>query len=152
MLKLEKPTRNRRGFTLIETLIAITVLFVAMMAMLSVIPFGFNAVQTNSIHVQAVAVGQQSLDDQRNAILHAAPMPVATTVPIDPGQSYLANGVSNKNYGNFAVAPNGCATVQMTGSPSSQVNVYSCSVTVSWTESGASKSVTEQSYVIAPKP
>src|SRR5579864_1605066 len=136
---------HRRGFTLIETMIAIVICFLAILGMLSVVPFGFSSVQTNSIHAQAVAVAQQYLDDERNAKLQSVAMPSATTTPIDPGQSYTNHGVSNAGYGNFTITPDGCAIKQFTGQ--SGANVYSCSVTVSWTEGGGQRSVTEQSLV-----
>jgi Tfp pilus assembly protein PilV len=142
-----RGVRTSRGFSLIEALIAMVVLLLAVLAMLSVVPFGFTNVQTNSIDVQAVAVAQQALDDEHNALLHALPMPAATTVPIDPGQSYLAGANQNSNYGSFTVTPNGCSSVQLTGSLLSGVNTYSCSATVAWTESGATRQVTVQSYV-----
>lgn len=127
------------------------VLFLALMAMLAVIPYGSSSVQTNSIHAQAVAVAQQFLDDERNAELEqGVPMPMATTAAIDPGQSFVSTtGKTNVNYGNFTVEPNGCVSIDFTGSTASGVNAYSCSVTVSWTESGALRSVTEQSDVVA---
>ena len=152
MHKLRPKSKAERGFALIEALIAMTMLFLAIVAMLSIIPFGFRSVQSNSIHAQAVAVGQLSLDDQRNAEQHGLPLPTATSVPIDPGESYTGNGVANSGYGNFTVTPNGCATVQTSGSATSQVNLYLCSVTVSWTESVFPKSITEQGYVVASKP
>ncbi len=140
-----RSSKRERGFTLIETMIAMIVLLLAILAMLSVVPFGFNSVQTNAIHVQAVAVAQQYLDDEHDALLQANAMPSATTVPIDAGQSFMANGQNNSNYGNFAVTPDGCSTKQFTGT--SGANVYLCSVIVSWTEVNAPRSVTVQSYV-----
>lgn len=145
MLKIVSAGGGReRGFSLIEALIAMVILLLASLAMLSVVPFGFNNVETNSIQVQAVAVGQQYLDDERNAELHSAVMPTVTTAPIDPGHSFLAGSVSNSNYGNFTITPDGCATVQNAGT---SANVYSCSVIVSWTQSGASRTTMVQSYV-----
>jgi len=143
---IHRRSYSPRGFTLIETLIAMIICFLAILATLSVVPFGFSNVQTNSVHAQAVAVAQRYLDDERNALLQlASAMPTATTVPIDPGQSFTNAGVSNSGYGNFTITPDGCVTKQFTGA--SGANVYLCTVTVSWTESGALRSVTEQTYV-----
>ncbi|GEM_PF-1095814 len=150
-MRTSRRPSAQRGFTLVESLIAIIVVFLGIMAMLSVIPFGFSSVQTNSLHAQAIAVGQRYVDDERNAKLHAAPMPIATAIPVDAGQSYVVNNQNNTGYGNFAIAPNGCAAVQSSGTTKSQVDLYSCSATVTWTETGAARSVTVQSYVIASK-
>jgi prepilin-type N-terminal cleavage/methylation domain-containing protein len=137
--------RNTRGFTLIEAMIAMAILLLAVLAMFSVVPFGFSGVLTNSIQVQAVAVGQQYLEDERDAFLHTNPMPMATTAPIYQGQAFMAIGAPAGSYGSFGVSPDGCTTVK-SGTPPS-ISVYSCSVTVSWSQSGASRSVIVQSYV-----
>jgi Tfp pilus assembly protein PilV len=136
-----------RGFTLIEALIAMVVLMIAILAMLSVIPFGFNGAQTNSIQIQAVSVGQQYLEQERYSIAsgNALVMPSATTVPIDPGQAFQSNGtVAAVAPGAFTVTPDKCVTTKYSGT---YTNVYSCAVTVSWTQSNATHSVTVQSYV-----
>ena|SRR5579863_5852084 len=137
---------SQRGFSLIEALIAMSVLLLAVLGMLSVVPFGFNGAQTNSIQVQAVAVAQQYLEDERTALLQGSSvaMPTATSAPIDPGQKFLLNGTTSASYGSFSVAPDGCTTA-----PFSNPNgtVYSCSVTVSWVQNGATRSLTVQSYV-----
>jgi prepilin-type N-terminal cleavage/methylation domain-containing protein len=135
---------NWRGFSLVESLIAIAILCFACLGMLSVVPFAFTSVQTNSLQVQAISVAQQYLDDERNALLHAAPMPTGTTSPVDPGQSYVGTGTTNSNYGNFAISPDGCTAVPYAGTSAS---VYSCSATVGWTEGTASRTVTVQGYV-----
>jgi type II secretory pathway pseudopilin PulG len=137
-----------RAFTLIETMISLVVIFLAILAMLAVVPFAFTNVQTNSLEVQAVAVGQQFLDDERNASLLQIPLPSATTIPIDGGQSFSGDGVNDVGYGNFSVTPDGCTTKELTGSVLlSGVDTYLCSATVSWTESKMTRSVTVQSYV-----
>jgi type II secretory pathway pseudopilin PulG len=138
-----------RGFTLIEALIALTVLLLAVLAMFSVMPFGFSGALTNSIHVQAVATAQQYLEDERDALLNAntVAMPSATTAPIDPGQSFVSTGAAAGSYGTFTVVPDGCSTVIYGSVGNGNVGVYSCSVTVSWTQGGASHSVSVQSYV-----
>lgn len=118
------------------------VLTLTILALLAVVPYTFNNVQMNALDVEAVSVAQQYLDDERNAKLHNLPMPAATSVPIDPGQSFI--GGTMQNYGNFGITPDGCATVQTAGA---FANVYSCSVTVRWNETSASRSVIVQSYV-----
>ncbi len=142
---LSKHRTRSRGFTLIETMIAIIVCFLALLAMLSVVPFGFNNVQSNSIHAQAVAVAQHYLENEHNALLQHVAMPAATSAPIDAGQSFTNHGVANANYGNFTIAPDGCATISIAGTTG--VNVYQCSVTISWPEGGSTRSLTEQSLV-----
>jgi type II secretory pathway pseudopilin PulG len=133
-----------RAFTLIETMIALVVMLLSLLGMLAVVPFAFTNVQTNSLEVQAVAVGQRFLDDERNAKLHQLPPPSATNVPIDAGQSLIDQSLAAKGYGNFTVTPDGCATAALAGSG---VSSYLCSVSVSWVESNATRTVTVQSLV-----
>jgi len=137
-----------RAFTIIEALIAMTVLLIAVLGMLSVIPFGFSGAQTNSIQIQAVSVGQQYLEQERfsKASGNALVMPSATTAPIDAGQSFMSNGVPAAAPGVFTVTPDRCVTTKNAGL---FVSVYSCAVTISWTQSNATHSVTVQSYVAA---
>ena len=137
-----------RAFTLIETMISLVVMLLSLLAMLAVVPFAFTNVQTNSLEVQAVAVGQQFLDDERNAKLHSLPAPSATSVPIDAGQSFLDQSQAAKGYGNFTVTPDGCATIEATTTAShGSVNMYLCSASVSWVQSNATRTVTVQSLV-----
>jgi Tfp pilus assembly protein PilV len=135
-----------RGLTLIEMLISMVLLLFALLAMLAVVPFGFSSVETSSIQVQAVAIGQQYLEDERNALLQAGLMPASATTPIYAGESFTNDGKADTNYGNFSVTPDGCTTV-IDPSSLSGVNVYQCSVTVSWRQSLVTRSVTVQSYV-----
>ena len=81
-----RAARGDRAFTLIETMVALVVMLMSLLAMLAVVPFAFTNVETNSLEVQAVAVGQQFLEDERNAKLHSIPAPSATNVPIDAGR------------------------------------------------------------------
>lgn len=144
----KRRARTGRAFTLIETMVALVVMLMSLLAMLAVIPFAFTNVETNSLEVQAVAVGQRFLDDERNAKLHALPTPSATDVPVDAGQSLVDQNVTAKDYGNFTVTPDGCATTQLTGTlPHGSVNSYLCSVSVSWVQSNATRTVRVQSLV-----
>lgn len=140
-----KSNRMPRGFTIIEALIAMAVLMIAVLGMLSVVPFGFNGAQTNSIQIQAVSVGQQYLEQERYSLGNSVAMPSATTAPIDPGEKFQSDGtVSAAAPGLFTITPDQCSTVKYS---STYVSVYSCAATVSWTENNATHSVTVQSYV-----
>lgn len=124
-------------------MIAIVVVVLALLAMLAMIPYGHNSVQVSSVQVQAYSIAHKYLDDERTALSqNTITMPTATTAPIDGGQSFVGGGVSG--YGNFNVSPDGCPTKAY---PGTSANVYSCSVTVTWTENGAARSVTVQTYV-----
>jgi len=135
-------TKRTRGFTLIEGLLGMVIIVLTVLTLYAMIPFAFNGVQRDAQEVQAVAVGQRYLDDERNAKMHNLPMPVATSVPIDGGDAYA--GGSAASAGTFAVTLDGCGTVQSSGT---YANLYSCEVTLRWTEDSATRTVTVQSYV-----
>jgi hypothetical protein len=108
----------------------------------AMIPFSFKSVNMNASEVQAVSVAQHYLDDERLAKLHSLPAPAPTNVPIDSGQSFV--GGTTGSAGVFVVIPDGCNPVQTTGNVST---VYSCAVSVTWTETGTVRTVDVQSYV-----
>jgi len=137
-----------RAFTLIEIMIALVVMLLTFLAMLAVVPFAFTNVQTNAIEVQAVAVGQRFLDDERNAALHHIAGPTVTTVPIDAGESLPGEGTPDAGYGNFTVTPDGCTTAELPGNAADDfVGTYLCSVSVSWIQSRVTRTVAVQSFV-----
>jgi uncharacterized protein (TIGR02598 family) len=140
-----RPRRPVRGMSLIEVLISIAIMAGIILAMLGLVPYGFDELQVNSARVQAVAVAQQDLDALRNWKQSSNPQPTATTVPIDQGDSYM-NGAANPAAGVFTVSPNTCPVI----SAGNQINQYDCSVTVTWTQNDQSDSVTVESYVTAP--
>ena len=134
---------RHRGFTLIEALLGMIVVALTILTLYAMIPFTFKSVEMNAAEVQAVAVGQRYLDYERNAKLHNLTMPSPARVPIDPGDSFVSSS-SAAGGDVFTVTPDGCATVQTFGL---NANVYSCSATVTWTQTGATRTVTVQSYV-----
>jgi hypothetical protein len=93
------------------------------------------------VETQAVSVGQQYLDDERNAELYDLAMPAPTTVAIDSGDSYVT---ATKSAVAFTVTPNGCSKMRHSGV---NVTIYACSVAVTWMQAGAARTVTVQTYV-----
>lgn len=112
------------------------------LALLGVIPYGFNEVQVNATQVQATALGEQYLEALRNAKQTKNPLPTATTAPIDQGDSFM-NGSTNAATSVFTITPNACPAA-VAGANASE---YDCSVTVTWTENGKSEATTVESYV-----
>ena len=119
------------------------VIALVVLAMGSITPYAFSQIQVNSTQAQAVALAQQVLDAQRNALEGGTALPTATTVPIDQGDSFLNNGSANNASGNFTVSPDACP--QTTSGQYS--NQRTCTVSVAWTENNQSKSLTVQSIV-----
>jgi type II secretory pathway pseudopilin PulG len=135
-------SQHTRGFTLIEALFGMIIVALTVLTLYAMIPFSFRSVDMNASEVQAVSVAQHYLDDERLAKLHSLPAPAPTDVPIDSGQSFV--GGTTGNAGTFSVTPDGCTPVQSSGNVAT---VYSCSVTVTWTEGSTVRTVDVQSYV-----
>jgi type II secretory pathway pseudopilin PulG len=142
MTSIAKATRRTRGFSLIEALISMVMIAAIVLALVGVVPYGFDEVQVNASQVQATAVAQQYLDALRNAKESNNPLPVATTAPIDQGNSFVSGSADSGGLV-FTITPNTCPSV-VTGTTASE---YDCSVTVSWTENNQTDSTTVESYV-----
>jgi Tfp pilus assembly protein PilV len=137
-----KPTKQSRGFTLIEALISMLIMTTITLALLGMVPYGYDKVQMNATQVQAIALGQQYLDALRNAKQTNNVLPIATTAPVDQGNTFMT-GSSNASSSVFTITPNPCPTA-IAGPTASQ---YDCSVTVTWTENGNSDSIKVETYV-----
>lgn len=141
MRALANP-RGCRGFSIIEALISIVIAAAIILALLGMVPYGFNAIQVNATQVQAVAIGQQYLDALRNAEQSGQVLPTATTAPVDQGDAFMT-GSTNTSSSVFTIAPNTCPTA----SPGTYASQYDCAVTVTWAENGRNETVTVETYV-----
>lgn len=132
--------RNARAFTLIEALIAIVILLLALLTMATVIPQSMNGVQRNLERTEATAQAQLYLDTVRNYLANGgsvASLPTAPTPAIDAGSKYQASGTIT-GAGNYALTAS-CPTF---GAAS-----FDCTVTATWTEDGAQRTASVESYV-----
>lgn len=135
----------RRGFTIVETLVATVIVSTILASLLLFIPASFHVAQQDGIRNQAVAAGDQYLDEIRNYVestpgwstLPAAP----TDIQIDNGDVYEGTGGPSASPGTFSISSNGCPLV------SGAKVLYDCQVTVQWNEGGAPHSETVESYV-----
>jgi type II secretory pathway pseudopilin PulG len=130
--------RYRRGFSLLEALFAVVVLFMGMAFFMNMLPYAMQKNQHDSYYLQSVAAGQEYLDALRASIENGGPKPAPPTVPIDAGGSVVGNGL-NQSPGNFAIS-GGCTQV------GSLQSLYDCIVTVSWSEYGQPRTYVVESY------
>jgi len=127
-----------RGFSLLEALFAMTVLFMVIGAFMTLLPFALEKNQNDAIYLQAVAAGQQYLDALRDSVENGLPQPPAPTIAIDAGGSVVGNGY-NQSPGNFTI--NGSCLPVTVLQPLQQ-----CTVTVTWSEANTPRSYVVQSY------
>lgn len=128
-----------RGFTVIESMIALVLMTFAILSMFGLISATFGYTEQDSEHIQAVAAGQQYLDTLRQAVQNGQALPSAPTINVDPGFGITGSQIAATQA--FSMTSNGCPLV------AGAILLNDCSVTVSWTEAGAPKSVSIESYV-----
>ena len=128
-----------RGFSMIESLLSLVLITFAILSMFGLLASSFGLTEQDSERIQAVAVGQQYLDALRQATQNAQTLPAAPTVNVDPGFGQTGSQITATQ--TFSLTNNGCPIII------GEKVMHNCIVTVSWTEGGASKSATVQSYV-----
>jgi prepilin-type N-terminal cleavage/methylation domain-containing protein len=108
--------RNKKGFTLIETLIAVSILTIAMLAMLNTIVISFQYGMRNSIRNEAIKMAEKKMNELRNTTF-----------------SSLASSTSTetRTFRNLTVTYTQQWTVSVLSTTSTAINVA-----VSWTYMG----------------
>jgi prepilin-type N-terminal cleavage/methylation domain-containing protein len=146
---MRSSRRHNRGFSILESLIAIVVLSIGVVAMLGMLPLSFNNTNNDSQHVQALSAGQAYMDQIRYYIKGTAPtngaypvsvLPTPQPVAVDLGESIFGTGQAASGSVNFTFVPN-CAAV------AGSALEFDCTVTVNWTTRNFAHSVQIESYV-----
>ena len=130
---------RQRGYTLADSLVALVLVVIAAVTVVGVVPYSFTQTQHDAIQSQANAAGQQFLDNVRDDVVTGAPIPSSTTAPIDYGLKF-GDSTSNTSSANFALS-NSCSALN------GSVLTEDCTVTVQWTENGATRKVVLETYV-----
>ena len=134
----------RRGFTLIDALVAFIILLIAVIGLLAVLPFSFSNIETNADDVQAAAAAQKYMDALRGALAGAQPTPGPTTAPRTIGNSMAATStVPLPSPAPFQLSHSDCAP-PASGNPGGLL--HDCIVTVTWSEQGVTKTIVLESY------
>ncbi|HZV78172.1 MAG TPA: hypothetical protein VFF60_01035 [Candidatus Binatus sp.] len=137
-------TQRTRAFTIIEALVAIVVLLCVLLAMIGLVPRTFANAQRDSTRTEALSSAQQYLDTLHEYVANnkftASSLPSPAPVTIDAGDTFEGSAAI-ASPGTFQLANNGCP--QVGGS----AKMFDCVVTVTWTESGASRKVSVESFV-----
>ena len=137
---------TRRGFTIIEALIAIVMLIIVMMALVGTVPSAFQYASRDSVRIEAAAAAKQYLDSLHQYVQHNgtnANLPAAPALGIDAGNQYMGSNtpMPSSSPSTFSLTNNGCPSV--TGSS----REYDCTVTAGWTQDAQPNSLTVESYV-----
>jgi Tfp pilus assembly protein PilV len=135
-----RDAERSRGFSLIDALTGMGVLLITILALIGSVPAAFGFTAHDSMHVQAVAAGQTYLDVIRQYIKSTGVdtnLPQAPTVYIDPGYSFVS-GQPLPQTEQFSLLPS-CTARSLFS--------FDCTVTVSWYEGGATRTIQVESYI-----
>lgn len=133
--------RTRRGFSIVEALIGITIFAMALMAFFAIFPYSLQTTAHDNEYLQAISAGQEYLDALRSAVEQSQPLPGPPNPPIqiDGGLSVTGNGLKNASPGNFTINGN-CVPIP------GFTRLEDCSVTVQWTEGSLTRTYQVESY------
>jgi Tfp pilus assembly protein PilE len=137
---------SRRGFTVIEALIAIVTLIMVMMVVVGTVPKVYQGASHDGVRMEAATAAQQYLDTLHQYVQANGTntnLPAAPTVAIDAGDAYAPNAspAPMSTPGNFTMTNNGCPFV------AGSSRMYDCLVTATWTQSGQDYTLNVESYV-----
>lgn len=131
--------RVSRAFSIIEALLSLIVLLIAMLGLLSLVPWVFGQVQSNSLEIQAYTLAQQYMDQVRLFVQAPLtyPLPSPTTAPISTGSSYVNGALANPTGDVFSIQQ---APASQCGA-SVPNSLETCIVQVSWTDRGLARTI-----------
>src|SRR5580700_1725325 len=118
-------TRPKRGFSLVEAMVAMAVLLVVVLMLIGAVPASFAFTKQDSLRVQAVAAGQSYLDSIRQYVKSSGVitnLPPAPIIGIDQGEGFVSNQTSSSTT-DFSMTPT-CSARSLFS--------YDCKVTVGW--------------------
>jgi Tfp pilus assembly protein PilV len=122
----------RRGFSIIEALIAMSLVLVALVGVFGVLPFTYGAVQDDSLRAEATSAGQQYMDRVRIAVQTGSAMPGPREVALAGGDS-MATGKASDSPATLDLS---AACTQPDGADSL---LFDCTVRQTLTEDGKTR-------------
>ena len=132
--------QSGRGFTLVDALTGMAVLLIAVLTLIGVVPAAYGFTAQDSIHVQAVAAGQNYLDVIRQYIKSSGVdtnLPPPPVIAVDPGYGFVSNQALQSRQ-QFSFAPS-CNAISLFS--------FDCVVTVGWDENGVTHNLKVESYI-----
>jgi len=129
-----------RGLSLIEAMVGMVVLLVGVLMLVGAIPAAYGFTAQDSVRVEAVAAGQEYLDDIRQYVQASG---VDTNLPSPPAVTIQSP--------TFAAGAAAHTPVALTLTPSCAARSlfsFDCAVTVQWAvNNGPAQNVKVESYV-----
>ena len=83
------PRSNRRGFSVVEAIVAFGLVVLALVGVFAVMPYTFRTLQDDSLRAEAATSAQRYLDEVRLAIQLGEPLPSPTSAPLSLGDSLV---------------------------------------------------------------
>ena len=135
----DRRHRGKRGFSIVEALIGITLFAMALMAFFAIFPYSLATTSHDDVYLQAISAGQEYMDVLRSSVEQSQPPPLPPPIQIDGGYSVTGNGVRNASPGNFTIDGH-CTLVP------GFTRLDDCIVTVRWTEDSVTRTYQVESY------
>ena len=148
------PSADSRGFTLVEVLISFVVLLFAVLTLTTAYPYAFSRVSERDDELQAVAFGQQYMEQIRQQIHAGATSVTASTTPIDAGYS-VAFGSTNYSSASpppSLVSPGNFTASAVLNPRCAGCTSYDVAVTVSWSVGGSPRKIVLDSIITSEAP
>ena len=123
----------RRGFSIVEAMIALGLVLLALIGLFDIVPFTYNTISEDSIRSEAATAAHRYLDDIRADVEAGQPLPSPTIAPLSAGSS-MVTGQTSDSTPTVALTPR-CTQ------PDGSSSLFDCTVTVVVTSGGESRTL-----------
>ena len=82
-------TASRRGFSIVEALVAFGLVVLALAGVFEVMPYTYRTLQEDSLRAEAATAAQRYLEGVRLAVQTGSPFPSPTVAPLVLGESLV---------------------------------------------------------------
>lgn len=116
----------RRGFSIVEAIIALGLVVLALIGLFNIVPFTYGAIGDDALRAEAATSAHRYLDNVRVAVQNGQPVPGPTTVPLAEGAS-MATGQAS------GTTPTATLVATCTQPDGAGTALYDCTVAISLT-------------------
>lgn len=124
----------RRGFSIVEAIIALGLVVLAITGLFDVVPFTYGAIGDDSLRAEAATSAHEYLDSVRVAVQNGQPIPGPTVVPLAIGTS-MVTGQSTTS------TPTATLTASCTQPDGVRTPLFDCTVSISLTNLGETRAL-----------
>ena len=123
---------HRRGFSIVEALIAVSIVLIVLVGIFGLLPYTYGAMQSDTVRAEASASAQKYLDGVRSAVQSGGAVPGPWVVSLSTGDSMSTGSSSDSDatigFAASCVQPDGIGT-----------SLFDCTVTEELTVGGVTQ-------------